>query len=361
VEHLTPTLTAQGVRCRVVSVSDPRSSSDLVSIPGVATDLLPGSILGRLWTAHSISARKWFDEHIQEFDVVHIHELWSHIHKVAAKSAHRHGIPYVLTTHGELGEWELGQKRLKKRLFMAITQRKSLQQASAIQALTAAESAAIQKQGINTPIRVIANGVSPLNIESEDTARVEGIFEQLGSGPKLLFLGRLHKKKGVDLLFDVLNRVLVSQPSVVLVIAGPDEDGSGSQLSRRFEQSSIAPERYRFVGKTSAAESRMLLRKSDVYVQPSRSEGFSMSALEAMVEGTPAVITRACNFDEIASSGAGMVVDTDPAAIGDAISQILADSTLAESMAGNAKHLGSKYSWEAISEQMIELYESVAT
>ena len=207
VEHLTPVLSAQGVACSVLSVTFDGERADVVSIPGVPTTLLRTSVFGRLWTAHSFSAVSWLNEHIAEFDVVHIHELWSYLHHVGAKSAKRHKVPYVVTPHGELGDWELSQKRLKKRVFMAFSQRKSLQRASAIQALTSNEYIAIKKLGLATPVRVIPNGVTQLEIENEDTGRVEQLFRELDSGPKILFLGRLHTKKGVDLLFDVLKRV----------------------------------------------------------------------------------------------------------------------------------------------------------
>lgn len=359
VENLTAALAAGGVDCTVIAVTGGRFISDTLSIPGVSTKLFSLSVFGRFWSGHSLSSSDWLNKHIREFDVIHIHELWNHLHYTGAKAARRHEIPYIITPHGELGEWELAQKGLKKRIFMAVTQRKTLQKAGAIQALTMAEDLSIKRQGISTPIHVIPNGVSPINLDDHDTGNIEKFFRELQPGPKILFLGRLHLKKGIDFLFEVLARVLEFRPSATLVVAGPDEDGSGPKLLRRFQQSAIDPVHYRFVGVIGSAEARMALRLSDVYVQPSRSEGFSMSALEAISEGTPVVITTACNFDEIESDGAGKVVAPDPIELADAIIEIIKDPEVARKMSASATNLAARYSWKTVSRQVAEMYESV--
>ncbi len=359
VENLTSALSADGVECTVIAATCGRFGSDAVSIPGVSTTLFPLSFFGRFWIGHSFSSSSWINEHIRGFDVVHIHELWNHLHYVGAKAARRYGIPYIIRPCGELGDWELAQKKLKKRLFMALSQRETLQKASAIQALTRAEETSIKRQGISVQIHVIPNGVSPINLDDHDTSNIEKLFRELQPGPKILFLGRLHLKKGVDLLFETLARVLEFRPSATLIIAGPDEDGSGSKLLRRFQQSATNPVHYRFVGAIGAAEARMALRLSDIYVQPSRSEGFSMSTLEAISEGTPSVITTGCNFDEIESDGAGRVVAPDPIELADAIIEVIRDPEAAQVMSANAISLAARYSWQTVSRRVAGLYESV--
>jgi glycosyltransferase involved in cell wall biosynthesis len=89
------------------------------------------------------------------------------------------------------------------------------------------------------PVRVIPNGVSPNNNEGDDASRIEVVFRQCEPGPKILFLGRLHYKKGVDLLPSIMERVLKTHPNGTLLIAGPDQGGSRLKLERQFANSSV--------------------------------------------------------------------------------------------------------------------------
>ncbi|MBN4064857.1 glycosyltransferase [Dehalococcoides mccartyi] len=359
VEHLTTALSSHGVQSAVLTGVGGRLGNNPITISGVPTTVVTQSPFGRIWTGHSFGSRRWLNEHVQDFDVIHIHELWHHLHYYSAKAANLNGIPYVVTPHGELGTWDLKQKQFKKRIFMALSQRNSLNKSSAIHALTKSEEASIIGQDISSDIHVIPNGVSSINMSDSDTHNIEKIFRELRQGPKILFLGRLHIKKGLDLLFETLNLVLKSDSTATLIIAGPEEDGSGEKLLQRLKQSSIPNIAYKFTGAIPPAEARMALRLSDVYIQPSRSEGFSMSTLEAISEGTPSVITTECNFDEIGSSGAGIVVAPDSIELADAIIKIITNPESARTMQSNATKLAQKYTWDTVSNQIADLYKSV--
>jgi hypothetical protein len=136
VEGLVPALVANGVDCTVLAAGNHRDTSDTVPISNTPTSIFPQSSAGRIWAAHSPPASRWINQHIRKFDLIHIHELWHYLHFTTSRAALRYDIPYIVTPHGELGEWEMSQKRLKKRIYMALTQRRSLERAGAIQALT---------------------------------------------------------------------------------------------------------------------------------------------------------------------------------------------------------------------------------
>jgi glycosyltransferase involved in cell wall biosynthesis len=163
-------------------------------------------------------------------DVVHLHGMWEVQIKLAAEAARAAGVPYVLTPHGMLDPWSLSQKRLKKNLALLLGYGRMVNGAAFLHLLNSDERRLIEPLGFHVPVEVISNGVF---FEELDPLPQPGAFRQrhpeIGDAPFVLFLSRLHYKKGLDYLCDSF--ALVNDQRARLVVAGPD-DGERTEFER---------------------------------------------------------------------------------------------------------------------------------
>ncbi|MHB0929495.1 MAG: glycosyltransferase, partial [Candidatus Nanopelagicales bacterium] len=225
----------------------------------------------RLWTGHSSQGARVLSSLVDRSNIVHIHEVWHHPGFLAATLAMRKGIPYVISPHGAFSPGALRQKRFKKAAFLALFQRSLLAGASAIQCLTNAEEAQVGSLGLGVRTPVIPNGVNPQSMPRD--AALELLprhFPHLGQQSIILYLGRLHRGKGLGLLisaFAVASRKLAK---CRLVIAGPD-DGYGGYARDLVQRLGLSA-RVVFTGPVYGVKKEVMLAAADIFVLPSRFE-----------------------------------------------------------------------------------------
>jgi glycosyltransferase involved in cell wall biosynthesis len=205
----------------------------------------------------------------------------------------------------------------------------------------------------------VPNGVSKAEIESvPDAGAFWERFPELIDRRVILFLSRVHEKKGLNHLAAALPVVRQIYPEAHVVVAGPD-DGYGVTARRLFAETGSA-EAVTFTGLLDGVLKRAALAAAEVYVLPSYSEGFSMSVLEAMAAAKPCVITHGCNFPEAAEAGAAHVVAAEAGPVGDALLACLRDPAEAKLMGKRAKELVStRYTWDAVARQLVDVYEGI--
>ncbi len=295
-------------------------------------------------------------------DVVHGHELRTIENLLVAPVANRLGVPLVVSPHGTL-PYDTGRgsvKRLWDRLFA----RRLLPRFDCVIALTAAEAADARalwsRWGAALPagrISVVPNGVHP-----DDFANLPpgGPFRarwNLGEGPVVLFLGRLHERKGVQLLIPAFARALAAAPDARLVIAGPD-DGMLAVLRELAAAHHIA-QRVTFTGMLVGDERLAALSAADLFALPAVGEGFSMAVLEAMACGLPVVLTPGCHFPEAAQAGAGVVVERAVEPLAGALAALLADAARRAAMGRAARALVERrYTWPQVVARLDEAYRA---
>ena len=165
---------------------------------------------------------------------VHIHGLWEQSTLIAARTARAKGIPYLVSAHGMLEPWALANKRVKKLVYAALFERSNIERAACLHALTQAEARHFIRFGAQSPIAVIPNGVD-IPTEQDPTLFFRRYPEAVGSRI-LLFLARLHPKKGLDLLVESWSQLAREWPDAHLVIAGPDSEDTQARLERILEQ-----------------------------------------------------------------------------------------------------------------------------
>lgn len=314
------------------------------------------------WREHifAASARGRCEHLLRDADVAHLHGVWDHLLLVAARTARRHGRRYVVLANGMLEPWSLEQRKWKKKLAMALGYRRMLDEALFVHTGNADERALLAPLRLRCPVEVFPNGVFP---EEIDPLPARGSFRrsypELSDKPFVLFLSRLHYKKGLGYLADAFKVVACTHRDVKLVVAGPDA-GVRADFESRIAAAGLT-ERVLLVGPLFGQQKLQAMVDATVFCLPSRAEGFSVALLEALACGLPVVISRQCHFPEVASAGAGEVVELNAAAIADGILRILDNDDLRMRMSAAARELVlSRYTWPAIARDVVRAYAAHA-
>jgi glycosyltransferase involved in cell wall biosynthesis len=358
ISELTSALAEKGVASTVFASRGRRVGANPQSID-VECCLFPTGGLARLWTGYAPGMSQALRQAIRDHDLVHIHELWHYPHYAAYRAAQAAGKRYVVTVHGEMNPWSLRQKMPKKWLYMRAVQKRALERAAAVQAITVDEKKDIRAQGIHSPIHVIPNGINLQafrDLPSEQTF-IER-FPQLNGKRIVLFLGRIHSHKGLDLLARAFARLASQHEDVRLVIAGPDE-GDQSRIESMLAASGVQHKTL-FTGMLTGRDKLAAYSAADVFVLPSHGEVLGVSVMEALAATLPVIITRQCQFPEVASEGAGLVINPDPDELHDALVTVLADLEMGRAMGERGRQMVmEKYTWEKVADRMRQLYAAI--
>lgn len=296
------------------------------------------------------------DATLARADFLHLHGVWEPILLRCAKTARRLGVPYTVTPHGMLDPWALSQKRLKKRIALALAFRGMLNRASFLHMLNADERRLAEPVGIRAPMRVIPNGIF---LEELEPLPSPGTFRtahpELGDRPFVLFLSRLHHKKGPDVLAAAFSDLARRRDDVTLVVIGPDE-GSRPMLEAAIRKQGVA-DRVFLLGPVYGPDKYAAVVDAAVFCLPSRQEGFSIAITEALACRCPVVVTEACHFPEVAEVDAGRVVPLDAVKVADGLAEVLADPESAASMGRRGRAMvAERFTWPKVAEAMLEAY-----
>jgi glycosyltransferase involved in cell wall biosynthesis len=263
-------------------------------------------------------------------DALHLHGMWEPMTAAAAKIARRLKVPYICTIHGMLDPWSVRQRHLKKRLYYEVIERKRLSQASAIH-LTAAEearkSAPWLPPGVPQVIIPYIVDLEPYR-ELPERERAHALFPTVPpDAPWILFLSRIHEKKGLDLLLESIP--LLPEKRAQLVIAGTGATQYVQQLKDRAAALRIS-DRVHFVGLVKGPSKTALYRRADMLALPTSQENFGLVFPEALACETPVLITEDVDISkDIIEAGAGLLIIRDPQQIAQQITAMLSDPAAA--------------------------------
>ena len=294
---------------------------------------------------------------LERTDVVHVHALWEEAQHRAMRTARRRGLPYVVSPHGMLATWSLGQRSLKKQLYLSLRLRANLNAAAAIHFTTNEEAKQVATLGLTPLALVEALG---LDLAEFATLPPAGSFREkypeLAGKPIALFMSRLHAKKGLDLLVPAFAKAAV--PEARLVIAGPDEGGYEATVRSLVAQHGLA-DRTTFTGMLRGRDRIAALADADVFVLPSYQENFGIVVPEALAAGTPAILSDQVNFAEhLAGQPFAQVVPCRVDAIADALKAGLTDPARRAVLSAAARTWTlARFGWPAIAERWVGHYE----
>ncbi|WP_198470857.1 glycosyltransferase [Acetomicrobium sp. S15 = DSM 107314] len=360
VRGLTKGLMQKGVEVAVFALDNPQKSEREVGFESVEARLFKQDWLSKIWTAHSSALDRALQGEVQRYDLLHIHEIWHHPHFAAYRAAKKFNKPYVVSVRGALDPWCLNYKGFKKRVYAAFIQQRMLNRAAAIHALVQNEVKDIRAFGVHSPVVVIPNGIDPEEFrELPEKEEIEKLYPELKGKNVVLFLGRIHPKKGLDILAKAFGVIAKERDDIRLIVAGPDNEGYQKQVEQILEVQEVR-HKCIFTGMLTGEQKLAALSRADIFVLPSYSEGFSMAILEVLACGLPVVITHQCNFPEVAEANAGIVIDPDVDQLTAALYKLIENPELRGEMGSNGRRLVMEhFTWDRIAEQMMELYQSV--
>lgn len=291
-------------------------------------------------------------------DVVHIHGLWQHAPHHAAAAAHKAGVPYIIRPCGMLDPWSLNQGRLKKKMFLLIRGRRDLNRAAALHYTTETERQLVAPMHLKPRSVVIPNG---LDWEEFETLPRHGAFRAahgIGDRSLVVFLSRVHHKKGLDLLLPAFAKV--ADATATLAIVGPGEAAYVEKLRGQAETLGIG-ERVLFTGMISGRARLDALGDADLFCLPSYQENFGVSVIEALGVGTPVLISDQVNIhQEVAAAGVGEIVPCHVEPLALRLNAMLSDrARLAEMGLRARRWVEQTFRWDAIAGQIDAMYGQV--
>jgi poly(glycerol-phosphate) alpha-glucosyltransferase len=356
VAQLGKALAKRGLEVEIFGIADHESAADAAGWDGPPLNLhaVRGSV------AFGYAPRLTRSLHCRRPSLLHANGLWMYPSLASLRWSRGARRPYLVAPHGMLDPWAVGRAVWKKRLVGWWFEDAHLAGAACLHALTEAEARAIRAYGLANPICVVPNGV---DLPEDSSPAGPPWAADAGQDQKiLLFLGRLHVKKGLANLLAAWRDVRASPRARqwLLVIAGWDRDGYGRQLGRMAEAQEIAGS-VRFVGPQFGQDKAASLGRADAFILPSLSEGLPVAVLEAWSYRLPVLMTGACNLPEGFAAGAALPIATDRAGIATGLRRLFAmtDAERRDMGARGRALVRERFTWASVGERMTTVYQWV--
>ena len=302
---------------------------------------------------------RWILQHVRDYDVVHIHALFSFTSMAAAWAARRSGVPYVLRPLGTLTRYGVTQRRpWLKHLSLALLEGPALRAAAAVHFTSADELREAEQTGI--PMNGV---VIPLGIDAfkpADGSAVHLHFPALQGARYLLYLSRLDPKKNVEGLLRAFSQCAAHWPDVKLLVAGDGAPGYVAGLKVLAAELGLVNSVV-WAGHIDGDLKASALGGAELFVLPSFSENFGIAAAEALMAGLPCVLGHGVAISkDVVNAGAGAAVAPDPANIAAGMMQVMADAQVRADMSARAVALAQdKYSAQAMGASLVALYSRI--
>ena len=312
VRRLMDALADLGHDSELASVDDPTSAPELRFF---ARERALGPARGRY--GYSPRLLPWLQANAERYDAVIVNGLWQHLGLATRQALAGRRTPYFVFTHGMLDPWFKHQypaKHLKKWLYWPWGEYRVLRDARAV-LFTCDEERLLARQSFwlyRAREAVVSYGTAspPDNAVQARSAFIR-TFPDLANKRLLLFLGRLHEKKGCDLLIDAFAQVCTQAPELQLVMAGPDSQGWQNTLQAMAERRGVA-DRITWTGMLTGELKWGAFHASEAFCLPSHQENFGIAVTEAMACRLPVLISNKVNiWREIQADGAGVVENDD--------------------------------------------------
>lgn len=299
-----------------------------------------------------------WSERAGEFDVLHSHGLWMYSDFLASQSARAAKKPHVISPHGMLEPWALSNSARKKKLMRRVFQDRALANARVLHALCEAERQVMRALGLRNRVAIIPNGVNLAEFaDLPDQSAFDATFPGAKDRRVLLFLARLHPKKGLLPLLEAWRALAPQFSDWLLVLAGPDEGGHRAQLEKAVDQFDLQRS-VLFTGMLDGALKGAALSRADAFVLPSFSEGFSIAILEAMACRLPVVLTPECHFPDAVSRGAALEAAPEAKALETQLRALMEmDEDARRAMGARGYDLvAQSYTWQKVAAKLEAVY-----
>jgi glycosyltransferase involved in cell wall biosynthesis len=346
-------LTALGIDVTMHCVEDEMTETDRPSWNPVPLQAYPASLKGFALAPRLTAALLEAD-----YDILHQHGLWLYPSIAVSRRRRRTGRPVVISTHGMLEPWALANAKARKQVAGWLFERANLAGAACIQC-PPSEVAGIRSFGLRNPIAVIAHGADMPDTQTE-LARPSWLPDD--GRRTLLFLGRLHPKKGIRETLDAWALLSAWRREVTdawrLAFVGWDDRGNADAFVAHAR--SLGLDGVIFPGPVYGEDKKAAYAHADAFILASHSEGLPMAVLEAWSYGLPVFMTRECNLIEGFLSGAAIEVATDPTALARVLLERLSGPDLSAIGRRGSELVRARFSWSAIGRQLSAVYRWLA-
>lgn len=356
VRRLAQSLATEGHHVSVFALRDRHTEEDLPAWGPLKPIIIDTVGPGRLGFAPTLSKALGSPR----FDVIHQHGIWQAFSATVSKVARRTATPTMISPRGMLDPWALQYGSWKKRLSGLLYESANLSRSSCLHALNTSEATAIRSHGLTNPIAVIPNGADLPNEAWSPTPP-----KWWPGGRVLLFIGRIHPKKGIMDLIEAYASLVVRAPEIGdmwrLVIAGWDDGGHEGEVKAKVARYNLL-DRIILCGPLFGDEKEAALSNAEAFILPSYSEGLPMAVLEAWAWRLPVLMTEACNLPDGFATGAAVRIDANPTTLATALVQTLVrpSADLAAIGARGRQHVTAHYSWPRIANAHATAYRWMA-
>jgi glycosyltransferase involved in cell wall biosynthesis len=314
----------------------------------------------------SRSGAEKINAHVRRADIVHVHTLWSPLNLAARFACRKHDKPYVLMPHGMLDPYSLSLKALKKSVYLKFLEGPNMACAQRMIYTTSEE----ERLATLAALRLPRGAIVPLGARASSTSTNDLRLQFLKKYPqaegkrRLLFLGRLHHKKGLDRILNCLQRVRQTIPNALLIVAGTGEPKYQEHI-RQLVGSLALDDHVVFTGHLDGEQKWASFAAAELFLLPSRQENFAITVAEAMQMGVPVVITDKVNtWPYVEEAGAGLVLaerDID-ALLPRAIETLLTDHATRSKMAAQGSRFAcDRLTWQASAQKLLACYDQVVS
>ena len=349
----------EGVTSSVFALDDKFATSDLPGwrplVPSIFPVRGPRAFGYGVGMASALAA--------QNADIVHSHGLWMFPSIAVNRYGQHTNKPYVITPHGMLDPWALANSVWKKRLAGILYETRNMRAAACIHALCDAETDAIRSYGLTNPVCRIPNGID-IPSQGEEYAQPPWTGKIPQGKKVLLYLGRIHPKKGLKHLLTAWTKVRATTAKStcdwVLVIAGWDQGSHEAELKEQANEAGIKND-VLFIGPQFNEAKAACYKHADAFVLPSLSEGFPMVILEAWAYGLPVIMTSQCNIPEGFAAGAAIQIKPNPEEIARGLGYFweMSESERLEMGNNGFALVNSRFTWDKVAVEMKSVYEWV--
>ena len=307
--------------------------------------------------AFSSQLTTWLWHNISNYDIVHIHAIFSYPSTVAMAIARLKKVPYIVQPHGLLCKWSLQQKSCKKQIYLKLIEQANLNGSQALHFTSQQEQQEANVLELKAPYFILPLGIFPSTPVYNARKRLRQLFNIPPDEPIILFLSRLHPKKGLDYLIPALSK---SNHRFTFILAGSGSPEYEAQIKSLVFSTNLHNSTL-LVGFVQGEFKDLLIQGSDLFVLTSRSESFGIVVLEALIAGLPLLITPGVALAPIIKQHqVGYVTELDVSAISCTLDEFLTNTQAAKDMGERGRQLVfEKYTWEQIASQMQQIYTNI--
>lgn len=310
----------------------------------------------------SLGLTRWLRHNINTFDVAHIHGVFTYPSTIAGRIAGARDVPYLVRPLGGLSRYSLARHTLRKKAYLALFERQYLNRAAGIHFTAPAEATEAADLHLKAPALIVPLGVSGPPPASDADLQSFTAKYGIGNSLRLLYLGRLDPKKGLELLFEALASTSGRLPEWQLLIAGSGPEPYTASLRSAADRAGLG-NRVLFLGELRGIEKVAAFHTADIFVLPSKHENFAVAAAEAMRAGLPVIVSREVGIAPyVAARRAGMVCEASAGSLAECLVQLGNDAALRREMGLNGRRVAEEiFSWPKIAQRLMEIYRDIST